>query len=275
MDSIESESYCDKCQKSVIAQRSIPKITWYYKTLSYLSFGFWPIYWIRVRWKCKECGSNADAEKLYIIARQMGGLRRIDDIYSNYHCPTCQKETRLTRKLPQPSSLHQLVSFFSGGVWPYQWLKFGWKCTECKSAVDGYLPNKPVIVLESKGFCHTCGKDVPIKRRMPSFPIYSKILSFITAGSFPFQWFQFGWECLECLSGPDVKQPPVPKDEIVFQQFCPKCQQETKFQKKSPSLTIVDRFLSILSGGFWSVFRINYGWRCRQCQSKIKMDWFS
>jgi hypothetical protein len=170
--------------------------------------------------------------------------------------------------------MHQLLSLFSGGAWPYQWLQFGWKCTECGTHVDGDAPPPSPLISESDGYCVRCGKDAGIRRRTPSIKSRFQILSFMTLGALPFHWFHFGWECTECPAGPDLKSPPAPKEMVRLKHHCPKCHQETLFQKKTPRLNIFDRFLSVFSGGWWSVFRINSGWRCSQCSTKIKVNFF-
>lgn len=274
MDYIESQGYCTRCGKDVITRRKLPPLTVLQRILTVMSLGFWPLYLIRVGWRCGECGANADNEKIHIPGRKLGGLRRINAIASQAFCEKCGKETAIRRNLPPASSLHQKLSFFTAGAWPSAWIQTGWRCEECGTGIDleRYTEFEEIIV--SRGYCQQCQTEGPIRRRVPKLTYQHKILSFLTAGSWPFYWILFGWRCYHCSTAGDDVQPLQPQDFIEIYDYCPKCDKVTPARRDLPRLNPLHRLMALLSLGVWPFYWIRSRWHCTQCEGKIEPNLF-
>lgn len=274
MDYIETSGYCNHCKKEVNTRRPIPETNKLHKSLSVLSAGFWPLYRLRVGWRCGECGKNADNEKPHLVGRSMGGLRPIEKLEAPAFCPHCQQTVTVWRKLPPPSSLHTRMSLFSAGVWPVVWLRSGWLCEQCQKPVEDESLFDPGAVMESHGHCPDCDRDIAIYRKVPLFKFSPKLASFFTLGGWPFHWLNFGWRCSQCHS-PDEQKAPLPTDYIEYRAYCPSCDQAVSIRRKVPRLNFMHRILAGLSGGYWPISWLRKGWRCGQCNNKVEADPFA
>ncbi len=274
MDYIESQGYCEHCAKEVVTRRTLPPLTMLQRVLTVLSFGFWPIYLIRIGWKCTECGAIADNEKVHLVGRKMGGLRQIEAITSTGFCDKCGENVMIRRSLPRASSLHQRLSFITAGAWPSTWIQTGWICDKCGNYIDleKYTDFEEIIV--SRGYCQKCQTEGPIKRRVPKLTYEHKILSFMTGGSWPFYWILFGWRCYKCGNIGDDINPLIPEEYIEVYSYCKKCDKIVPATRNVPKFNFLHRILSLLSFGFWPFYWLRTRWRCAQCNSKIKLNLF-
>ncbi|MFW5855322.1 MAG: hypothetical protein ACOCW9_08310 [Thermodesulfobacteriota bacterium] len=272
MDFMETPGYCIHCKQNVTTRHPLPPPSSSHRVLSLLSFGFWPLYWFRVGWRCKQCGKNADNEKIHIPGRRMGGLRAIDFVVSRGDCPRCNKEVLVRRNFLPPTSLHQRLSFVTAGNWPFTWLQTGWRCGECGEEIDG-VPNLPFEpILTSEGHCEACGDVVPLRRRAPRLSFHHWILSAMSAGSWPFHWIRFGWVCDHLGHGGDEVDHLMPGGHLETRTYCKKCGHESTLRRTLPRLNFFTRIMSVLTGGYWSIRQVRSGWRCTECNAKVDPD---
>ena len=273
MDFMETPGYCIHCKQNVTTRHALPPPSASHRILSLLSFGFWPLYWFRVGWRCKRCGKNADNEKVHIPGRRMGGLRTIDFVVSKWDCPRCSKEVLVRRNFMPPTSLHQRLSFITGGHWPFTWMQTGWRCGECGEEIDGVqnVPFEPILT--STGHCEACGDEVSLRRRVPRLSFYHHLaLSALTAGAWPFSWLRFGWMCDHLGHGGDEVDHLMPQAYVVIRAYCKTCGHESPIRRSTPTCNHFHRLMSLLTGGYWSVRHVRSGWRCTECDASVRPD---
>jgi hypothetical protein len=275
MDYIESQGFCYKCNKPVITRRKLPTLTLSHRILTLLSFGFWPLYLIRIGWHCAECGTNADNEKVHLVGRRMGGLRVIDAITSQGYCEKCGKVVMIRRGLPPASSLHQRLSFLTAGAWPSSWIQTGWHCGDCGADIDLDIDSDFEEIIVSRGYCGNCGDEGPIRRRVLGLSYHHKILSLFTAGAWPFYWMSFGWRCYKCGHMGDDVDALNPEEYIEIYDFCKKCGKVVAARRNIPTLNFMHRVMAILTLGIWPFFWIRNGWKCTQCEGRVQPKLFT
>lgn len=271
MEYISSKGYCAGCKGEVIFRRKLPEMTTWYRILTILTFGFWPLYWLRVGWKCAHCGAKADMEKPHLVGRSMGGLKTFENITSAGYCKACNQEVETTRRFPPVTGVHQLLSLVTCGRWPLDWLRFGWLCSRCRDEIEIDFPPDS-LPLTSHGFCQSCGIDVLIRRRVPGMPFRHRLLTLMTFGAWPKDWLFFGWQCSQCKNGPDEKTPMTPIDYIEFTGFCKKCNQPVNGRRPLPACNIISRALSLITAGGCFSYWLQKRWRCPHCNSRITVD---
>jgi hypothetical protein len=242
--------------------------------MSFLSAGFWPFYSIRVGWRCVKCRRRAENQKLHLVGRGQGGLKTIVDIASDGFCQTCQNQVTFRRNVLPAHRLHQILSFSTVGTWPIFWLGNGWQCTQCGRPAEDETFSETFDNLRARVYCKACQKETTLSRKLPTINLRHRMLSFFTAGSWHFNWIRFGWRCNQCGSGIDDEETYMSVDYISSAGFCKKCKKKVSIGRKTPSVNVLHRILSIFSAGYWPVYWIGRRWKCETCGKKAESKVF-
>ncbi len=270
MDHIATSGYCRKCRKDVVIGRNLPEESTLFRFLTVITLGLWPLYLIRVGWHCTECASRVDTESPHLVGRKMGGFAKISEITSTSHCPACDKKARIRRKLQTVSTTHQILSFFTIGRWPLAWLRAGWTCDECGAPIPDEKSPPSSVWLESGSFCTNCEKTTAIRRKKITTHPLHRVLSLLTAGSWPFRWLALGWRCTECGHLADNERTLTPETPIESPGHCKHCKKEVVAHRLPLKSGFFHRIASFLTLGSWPFFLFRSGWRCRDCGKRVK-----
>jgi hypothetical protein len=91
------------------------------------------------------------------------------------------------------------------------------------------------------------------------------MLSFITAGMWPYHWNRFGWRCRKF--GHAVAYDALPPEKIALsaEGHCPACNQTARMTRTAPGMRMPHKGLSLITLGSWPFQWLAFGWRCEDC----------